>query len=107
EQERQGTLEQRTGAKLPKPRPRALDAGGLKELDQIAPLNLDLAGRIVPHEIVERWPAEERADDTRTLNLDPELRVKVVSQGHPRAIPELDGKPGIELLAQVGQHRPR
>src|SRR5206468_3683404 len=84
---------------------RAFHTGGLKKFDQVPALNLNLSRRVQPHEIVERRPAELRADDARMLNQDAEVRMNALAQGDSRAIPELYGKSGVQKLRQVLERR--
>jgi hypothetical protein len=87
QQKRPGTLQEQTDRQPSHPRARPLDAGRFEKVDQVAAVNVDLSGRIVPHEVVERWPAEQGADDARAFDRDTQLRVDIRPQRHAGTVP--------------------
>jgi hypothetical protein len=61
----------------------------------------------MPHQVVERRPAEERTDDARIVNCHAQFGVHIRPQRHTRAIPQLDRETGLEHIGQPGQDFPR
>ena len=107
----QRALQQQAQPELLQPGSRSFHAHRLEELDQIATRYIELPGGIQPHQIIERWPADQRTDHSGSANDDPQLRMYILAQRNARAVPQLERRracratrPGARRRAAASCH---
>jgi hypothetical protein len=99
-EKRPGALGQKRQRQPLHPRARLFDAGRFEKFDEVAAEHLDLPGRVLADEVVERRPAEERPDHAGSGDSHPQVGVHVGPEGDLRTVPQLDREPGLQRLGQ-------